>query len=282
MKVMQNKNHTLPQSKNPRTWTNRVLIFTPTRGTFRAEWMLARYGQIIPTNWSQVDYHQWVNSYVPIDYQLADAQNLMAKVVVEGDYKWIVYLEDDNIPPPNLFVEFNNYILKGDIPVVSGLYFTKGYPCEPLIYRGRGNSYYADWKIGDKVWADGVPFGCRLENANLIKEAWKDSPEYRVGDQVTRRVFTQPTDLWFDQDKGGMAARVGTTDLEWCTRCMVDNLYARAGFPEIQKKDFPILVDTNIYVKHIDPSGTQYPTEFPRQFLPDDISKLNQFVKERL
>lgn len=271
-----------PRSKNPQTWTNRVLIFTPTRGTFRAEWVLARYGQIIPTNWSHVDLLQWVSSYIPLGYQLADAQNLMAKAVVEHDYQWIIYLEDDNIPPPNLFVEFNNYILKGDTPVVSGLYFTKGYPSEPLLYRGRGNSYYTDWKVGDKVWVDGIPFGCRLEHAGLIKEAWKTSEEYRVGDQLTRRVFQQPTEMWYDRDKGGMASRVGTTDLEWCTRMIEEKLLEKAGFPEIQKKEFPYLVDTNLYVKHIDPSGVQYPAQFPKEYLPEDLSKLPKFLLERL
>lgn len=273
-----------PSSKNPKNWTNRILIFTPTLGTFRAEWMLARYGQIIPTNWSHVDLHQWISGYIPKGYQLADAQNLMAKVVVEHDYEWVLYLEDDNIPPPNLFIKMNEYMRKGDIPVVSGLYFTKGYPCEPLLYRGRGTSFYGDWKLGDKVWVDGIPFGCRLEHAGLIKEAWKTSEEYMIGHEQTRRVFMQPTEMWYDRDKGGIAARVGTTDLEWCTRIIEEKLLEKAGFPEIQKKQYPFLVDTNIYLKHIDPSGVQYPEKFPAEFLPekDVLEKLDPIVLQQL
>ena len=54
------------------------------------------------------------------------------------------------------------YMQQGDVPVVSGLYFTKSEPSEPLIYRGRGSGAYLDFRMGDKVYADGVPTGCLL------------------------------------------------------------------------------------------------------------------------
>ena len=249
-------------------WQKRVLLFTPSRGLVRTEWIQARYGQIIPTNWSMVEMVQYVSPYMPIAYQLADAQNMMAKKVVEDDYQWIIYIEDDNVIPPDGILRFNEYINKGDVPVVSGLYFTKGHPCEPLIYRGRGNSYYSDWKMGDLVWCTGMPFGFRLEHAGLIKEAWKNSPEYMVGNQMTRRVFDQPNRLWFNEEKGGIEATRGTTDLAWCKRIVDEKLFEKIGYPEIQKKENPFLVDTNIFVKHIDQNGRMYPLEIPKEYLP--------------
>lgn len=269
-----------PNNPDPNNWTKRVLVFTPTTGTVRMEWVSARYGQIVPTNWSHVELIQWLSSYVPIGYQLADAQNLMAKTVVEHDYDWVLYIEHDNIVPKDLFIRMNEYMRNADIPVVSGLYFTKGYPCEPLLYRGRGTSYYTDWKIGDKVWVDGIPFGCRLEHAGLIKEAWKISPEYNVGNETTRRVFQQPTHQWYDPQKGGVATRIGTTDLEWCTRIINDKLLEKAGFPEIQKKEFPFLVDTNIFVEHIDNNGVKFPTQIPPEFIPYEKSEQNNGQSE--
>jgi hypothetical protein len=53
---------------------------------------------------------------------------------------------------------------QGDIPMLSGLYFTKSLPAEPLIYRGRGNSYYKKWKFGDKV---------EITDDQLDKEAYQ-------------------------------------------------------------------------------------------------------------
>ncbi len=256
--------------KNDAKWNNRVIIFTPTRGLVRHEWVQARFGQIIPTNWSMVELLQFCSPYCPLEYQLADAQNLLAKKVVEDDYDWIIYIEDDNVIPFDTIVRFNRYMNEGKIPVVSGIYFTKSDPGEPLIYRGQGNSYFKDWKFGDLVWADGIPFGCRLESAKLIKEAWKTSPEYTVNGVVTRRVFEQPNRVFFDHEKGGYAATGGTTDLAWCKRIIQEDLLTKAGFPEIAKMPFPFLVDTNIFVKHIDQNGRQYPLQVPKEFLPDD------------
>jgi hypothetical protein len=269
--------------KNPKSengiWTDRVLIFTPTTGSVRMEWVLARYGQVIPTNWSNVGVHQFLSPFVPLEYQLADAQNLMAKKVVEDDYKWIIWIEEDNVIPDNTFWKFNDYINNRTAPVVSGLYFVKSEPPEPILYRGRGTSYYRDWELGDKVWVDGVPMGCLLMDAELIKQAWKESPEYVVGGELTRRVFGAPSMMWFDEEKGGSVATGGTTDLAWCTRCMKDRLFEKAGWPEFQDKEFPFLVDTSLFVRHIDKQGRQYPLQFPEQFLPKDPAKLAKAVK---
>ena len=262
-------NPNIDTNLNP-NWTKRVLIFTPTRGTIRMEWAMARYGQIIPTNWSFVDMRQFLSPYVPMQYQLADAQNLLAKKIVEDNYEWVIYIEDDNLVPECLFLKLNEYINEGKEPVVSGLYWTKSNPAEPVLYRGRGNSYYGDWKVGDKVRVDGIPFGCRLEHAGLIKVAWENSPEYFVGNQLTRRVFEQPSKVWYDEEKGGMVAKAGTTDLAWCTRIKEEKLLEKAGFKEHQKMEFPYLVDTTIFVRHIDPSGKVYPDKVPMKFIPQD------------
>jgi hypothetical protein len=251
-------------------WQKRVLIFTPTLGSVRMEWVQARYAQITPTNWSFVDIIQFLNPYVPIGYQLPDAQNLMAKNVVEGDYEWVVYIESDNVLPNDAFLRFNQYINEQNIPVVSGLYWIKAPITEPLLYRGRGTSYFKDWKLGDRVWVDGIPFGFRLEHASLIKAAWKESEEYEIGGIKTRRVFKQPSASWYDKDKGGMVSTGGTTDLEWCRRIIEEKLFQKAGWPEFQKKKYPFLVDTNIFVKHITPDGVMYPLAVPSRFIPED------------
>lgn len=246
----------------------KVLIFTPSRGLVRTEWVHARYGQIIPTNWSMVEMTQFVSPYLPIGYQLADAQNLLAKQVVEGDYDWVIYIEDDNIIPPDTIKKFNEYMLDGKIPVVSGLYFTKSQPAEPLIYRGQGNGHFRDFKLGDMVWCDGIPFGCRLEHASLIKEAWKNSPEYMVNGEKTRRVFKQPSRMVFNE-QGGYEVTGGTTDLEWCKRIIREGLLEKAGFKDIAKLKYPFLCDTTIFVRHIDQSGRQWPLEIPKHHQPD-------------
>ena len=170
--------------KNSGALSNRVLIGTPATGSVRMEWVIGRYGQVIPTNWSHVEYVQYMSSYIPIGYQVADAENFIAKAVVEGNFEWLLFIEHDNVLPQGTFIKMNQYMIKGDIPVVGGLYFTKTQPPEPMIYRAPGKGYFADWKLGDKVWCRGLPFGCTLIHSSIIKALWKEAPEYRLGDTV--------------------------------------------------------------------------------------------------
>jgi hypothetical protein len=248
------------KSGNPR-YVNRVLVATPTTGLVRMEWVAARYGQIIPTNWSQVQMNQFMHGYIPIEYSVADAQNLIVKAAVEGDFEWLLLVEHDTMPPPDAFVQFNNYMQAEDTPVVSGLYFTKSQPSEPLIYRGRGTSYYGDWKIGDKVWCDGVPTGMLLIHCAILREMWKDSEPYTAANQETRMVFETPRNVWWDPEEGEYYSLAGTSDLNWCTRVMKDGYFAKAGWKKYQEMKYPFLVDTNIFCRHIDMDGIQYPTQ---------------------
>lgn len=248
-------------------WNKRLLIFTPTTGLVRVEWVQARYSQIIPTNWSFVDMVSFMNPYVPVSYQLADAQNLMAKKVIEEGYEWVLFVEHDNVLPPDAFIRMNQYMQEGNIPMVSGLYFLRSTFTEPLIYRGRGSSHFRDWKLNDRVWVDGVPMGFLLVHASLIKAAWDESEEYQIGGQTTRHIFSQPNNTWFDPETGGIVAKGGTTDLQWCSRLMEQGLFEKAGWPEFQKMKYPFLVDTRIFVKHIDTDGVQWPLQIPARFI---------------
>ena len=109
-------------------------IGTASTGLVRMEWVAARYGQIIPVNWSMVTVNQFINSFIPLRYQVADAQNLIVREAVLREFEWLFLLEHDTILPPDGFLQLNEYIRRADTPVVSGLYFTRSYPAEPLIF----------------------------------------------------------------------------------------------------------------------------------------------------
>lgn len=244
---------------NEDTWHNRLLIATPSTGLVRMEWAMARFGQIIPTNWSYVEIIQWINNYVPMQYLLPDAENLIAKTCVEGNFEWMLSIEEDNVLPPDAFVRLNEYMKNADVPVVSGLYFTKSNPPEPIMYRGRGTGPFEDFKMGEKVWVDGIPFGFTLIHGSIIRALWDEAEEYTVNGQVTRRVFDAPAKSFGNAADGATASLRGTSDLAFCTKLMEDKIFEKAGWPEFQKKKYPFLVDTNIFLRHIDQSGRQYP-----------------------
>jgi hypothetical protein len=255
-------------NQNPKpTPKHRVLIATPTTGLVRMEWVMARYTQNIPTNWGEVDFTQWYNTYTPIGYQVNDAENIIAKVLVEGNFDWLLFLEHDNVIPPGTFVKMNEYMIEGKIPVVAALYFTKSDPPEPMVYREWGHGYHDKWRLGDKVWVRGCPFGCTLIHASLIKELWKSAPEYSVGNQTTRRVFHGPENP-DEATQNGFFINKGTSDLAFCKELVEKRIFEKAGWKEYQKKKYPILIDTSIFVKHIDQDGNQWPMIVPKKYAP--------------
>ncbi len=245
-------------------YVNRILVATPTTGLVRVEWVAARFGQLIPCNWSMVQYSHFMNSYFPLRYQVADAQNLIVGEAIRLDMEWLFLLEHDNVlASSDAFVRLNTYMRDAKYPVVSGLYFTRGYPSEPLIYRGRGNSYYGDWKVGDLVMADGVPTGCLLVHCGLLRAMWNDSEEYEIAGQKTRRVFDTPRKGWFDEKTNQFNTTSGTSDLDWCTRIMQGDYLRKSGWGKFadEHPEYPFLVDTNLFSWHINPDGQKFPLE---------------------
>ena len=243
---------------NPR---NRLLIVTPTLGIIRMEWAMSRYAQAIPCNWSASSASLGIGSCVPMHYLVADAQNLGCEDCVNKGFQWLLLWEDDTIAPYDAFLQLNKYISSEDIPVVSGFYFTKGTYSEPIIYRGHGNGCYTNFKIGDRVWADGVPTGFLLIHSKVIKLMYEESEAYQtLGGRTTKKIFETPSKIYFHEETQSYASGSGTSDLNWCARVIRENVLARAGWPDIGRKKYPFLVDTKIFCKHIDcATGRQYP-----------------------
>ena len=240
-------------------YTGRLCIGTPTRGSIRMEWHQARIGQIIPVNWSMVTIMESLGGFMALGFLVADAQNIIVKHVMEGDFEWLLLYEDDVLPPFDAFAKLNRYMLDGEIPVVSGLYYTKSRPSEPLIFKGRGNGAHIKFKLGDKVWCDGVPTGFLLIHTSILKAMWPDCEEYEVKGHKVRRMFRFPRDLWVDPETGHSRSLMGTSDLEWCTRVMEGGYFKKAGWPNFQRRKYPFLVDTNISCYHISPNGELFP-----------------------
>lgn len=245
-------------------YSNRIMIATPTTGLVRAEWAAAKYGQMIPVNWSQVIYNVnipgslWLDHYV-MGHVVADAQNIIAKKAVTLDFEWLLLWEHDVIAPEDSIIKLNEYIASEEVPIVSGLYYTRSRPSHPLIFRGRGTGAYTNFKLGDKVWCDGVPTGFLLVHCGILRAMWNESAEYVVKGETTRRVFDTPRKMWFDPSTGNYNSLSGTSDLEWCTRIMEGGYFEKAGWKKYQKKKYPFLVDTGIFCKHINPDGEMFP-----------------------
>lgn len=239
-------------------YSGRLAIGTPTLGSVRMEWHQARIGQVIPVNWSMVTIMETMGGYVPLGFLVADAQNLIVKHVVTGNFEWLLLYEDDVLPPLDAFVRLNHYMLDAEAPVVSGLYYTKSRPPEPLVFKGRGNGF-VKFKKGAKVWCDGVPTGFLLIHVSILKAMWPDCEEYTVKGHTVRRMFRFPRDIWVDPETGHNRSVMGTSDLDWCTRLIEGNYLKEAGWPKLARRKYPLLVDTDIFCHHISPNGEIFP-----------------------
>ena len=255
------------KSSNWNNWQKRIFIAVPTTGLVRVEWMMARFGQVIPCNWSNTDFLYMYSQYSPMGFAVADARNVCVQKFMEQGHEWLLFIDHDVILPPDAFLKMNEYMMKGDVPVVCGLYYCKGSHPEPLLFRGRGNSYYDKWKPGQKVWVDGIPMGITLIHKSIMKVVYDSAEQYSLntlqGQFVAKRVFETPRESWFDPLKGQYQKRVGTEDLLWCDRVMQENVFEKCGvekFKKFGKKKYPFLLDTSIFCRHINEQGQMFPS----------------------
>jgi len=236
-------------------WKRRLLISTPTLGLIRYEWHNARSAQIIPVNWQAFGFD-------PMGYSVDDAYNLIVNYALfVAQTTWLMTIEDDVILPPDAFKKMSQYLDSEKIPIVSGLYTTKSLPAEPLVFRGRGNGSFYNWKQGDKVWCDGLPMGFLLIHTSILRWFWDNTEEYQVhsGEKI-HRVFETPKKIWFNPETGEYARQEGTQDLYFFDRIMEYEVLKKTGWKQIARRKYPFLCDTSIFCKHIDRmTGKQYP-----------------------
>lgn len=256
MKTIRRNNQIIYSSK---TATKRVFLSVPMTGLIRAEWAMARYGQGIPTNWSHNEFIQWIDMISPVGYMVADARNVAVSEFVKSGHEWLFFIDHDVVMPPNTFIHFNQRMLKGNVPIWGGLYFTKGTPAEPLVYREWGGSYATGWNIGEDVWVKAMGNGCNVFHNSVIRKAWEESDEYTVGGYRTRKVFETPIKSFKDPVTNVWATAGGTEDIVFYNRLIEDRILEKAGWGKFQKMPYPYLCDTRIFCKHIDNAGIQYP-----------------------
>jgi hypothetical protein len=231
---------------------------TPTLGLIRYEWAHSRFGQVIPVNWECSNY---TLNYGVIGYGIDDAYNTICKKFVDEGFEWLFIVEDDVILPVDCLLKIGNYINQDKHPVVSGLYYLKAEPTLPLVFRGRGNGAFTKFKLGDKVWVDGVPMGCLLINGRIINYLWENSEEYTAIDgEKLRKVFTTPRRVLFDPNTWTAHSHCGTQDLFFCDRIINEDILSKTGWKKFARRRYPFLVDTSIFCRHIDlNTGRQFP-----------------------
>jgi hypothetical protein len=239
------------------------MIGAPTTGLVRMEWVMARFGQVIPCNWSMTVALQGINQFSPIGYQVANARNLIVDSFLKEDYEWLFFIDHDVILPSDTFLKINEIMIHRTVPIWAGIYFTKSVPSEPLIYRGRGTGYYPDWKFGDIVWVDGIHMGCTLIHRDILVALAEVKNTYQADAQrgPIKEVYKTPGYTGFNPEKLAAIVETGTEDLHFCRDLQEHKILEKTGWDkEVPDLQYPVMVDTSVFCRHIDHAGVQYPS----------------------
>lgn len=267
--------------ENAERWKWNVVIGIPSLGQVRIEWCMAYSSMVIPMNFSMAKLLHPVLTITPLRYHVAEAQNMILREVfnADGHWDWVLFLEDDVVPPPNILLRLAKWIRQDRYPMVSGLYHLKSEPPEPMTFRGRGNGSWDGWQNGksdviskratlpdgvkpkEVAFCDGVPTGCLLMSTKLLRVAWNESPEILLTRKLadgtvvqckTREVFVTRREAGIDPETGGYYMRAGTSDLEFCDRAIKEGWMQKAGYKEAARMKYPFPVDLAIHCGHIE------------------------------
>lgn len=207
---------------------NSTVVIIPTRGTIHYKVVAAWQGMLAFMNQKKAQF------FAAGDEVGKAYNNMIAMVLADPNlskWKYILTLEDDNLPPPDAHIRLVEAIEELKVDAVSGIYFTKGDYSMPMAY---GDP--EEWKKGDMnfrpinpvkhlergtvVEVNGIAMGCALWRMELFR-------------QIPPPWFVTVND--FLPDKGVVCY---TQDLSFCERAK------KAG------KRFG--VDFRVHVGHLD------------------------------
>jgi hypothetical protein len=108
---------------------------------------------------------------------LEDAQNGMVQEALDIGAEYILFIEDDTIPPPGTLLELSRVLETSDPSVMAcgGIYTTRINPPEPIVYMGPGKGAFWNWRLGEIFPCWSIGMGCtmiRLEVFNKMEKPW--------------------------------------------------------------------------------------------------------------
>jgi len=151
-----------------------------------------------------------------------EARQIMTKQAIRMGARYILYWDDDVIPPPMAIYEMHNWMERHpEAGAISGAYVTREQPCEPLVYRKHGEGAWWNFSMGEgaepeQCFAFGAGFvlarveaiqetiaGMQRDNGGEELPIWADGKTTKVQDgqdevpDITRRDITWGHDIRF-------------------------------------------------------------------------------------
>ena len=170
----------------------------------------------------------------------AEARQIMTMEAIKQGAKYILYWDDDTLPPPDGLYVMHNYLEKHpEVGAISGVYTTRVDPNEPLIYKEHGAGCAWDFEMGPGAEPEpilGAGAGFLLARVEAVVECNKILQEENGG---------VPVPIWADEQlvPESRAERRGFWghDMRFC-RILNEN-------------GWPVYVDGRVLCGHIDASS---------------------------
>lgn len=179
-----------------------TIIICPTRGQIPAKVVQSWMSLIRPMN------QKVIGPIFAIGMEVGEAYNSLIEMILNNPelskFKYILTIEEDNIPPPDGLMRLYESIDKYD--VVQGIYWTKGEAGQPMIY-GDPNVMPKNFipqvpRPGEVQECNGLGMGFNLYKLDMFKKIQK--PWFKTlqsfDPQKGTRMYTQ--DLYFYENAG--------------------------------------------------------------------------------
>ncbi len=157
-----------------------TVIVTPTRGMVHVQ-VVDSWNRLLKPKNQRVSHLYSQNNEVGVAY------NEIIQFILEheklGGYKYLMTLEDDNVPPPSALMRLLDCMEQTDFDGVGLLYYTKGDDPQPMAYGNpllpfdspRGMDFSAR-DVSDAVMegglieVNGIAMGCSIYRMDLFRE----------------------------------------------------------------------------------------------------------------
>lgn len=135
--------------------------------------------------------------FTPYRMSIDNMRNTAAKMALEGDYDYLMFIDDDVLVQPNTY----EVLRSRDKDIIMALTFVRGWPFKPMFFKGEGIKdraglrcetldFYDDWK--DNVWdglvkCEAVGFSCVLIKVDILKVM--EPPYFVTSSKQTEDVY---------------------------------------------------------------------------------------------
>lgn len=150
-----------------------VLIATPSRGMTTTQWAMMLRRMNLPAD---------AACHALTGYRVDLQRNECVKLFLRSSLEWLFFIDDDVMVPPEAFDRLSSH----GVDIVSGLYYRRMEPIEPVAFVDRGDRMEQppDFAIGKLLEADLVGAGCLLIHRRVLEGMAQPWFRWTEGDEA--------------------------------------------------------------------------------------------------